>query len=1027
MDSSHNNIIDPLQMAKGNTRKGVTMIGPSPGHQVKQLEVRTWKANGQHRSQLVEVATKEPAMTTPAHSFPSSSLSKHSMSLSKHYFQSDDGVDNTFDMNDPPVEPMRLLQKKSQNDYIHEWLPQKEGFLHILLELEAPPLPHICKTAAGSCMKPTLSIGSSSELGTSLKIQPCTCGLQLHLGHGGAPCPSASTNEQETSCGPMGPGLLDNERHNVWDTAIDSLAMDEVEWEDIDNIPLHLCPPLGSKYLTIVNVTGVHFMLVQACQCVNAESYHMQLFHSKLCPSTFTRPSTVFTFAVLDDFLRDNVECQDPFHKVQRWNGTHYEATSLMQLGFLWHPIILIAEPEHVAQQWWVLKLLKWSGFHDKTHWSTEGDLVLFCMACPQPGINVSPAADLDQLTFQSWKYTRTLVMDGNFKAEHMHKSTCNNHKAISQASMSWGKLNSTGVGAMACAWHDCFYPHSVVDFQKGESQFLQIPPALTIVAGISTWHIHGHRKECYARYSLLFIKGSGWVDGEIIETLWSTLNIVSASTCGMMAPHQQELLDFQMNDSNFMKMIQMSRLDVAVTPAQQMIWKKQEEAALNERIHDPSVMDTFEMQLKRVHAVELDLLEKSKQLGIDHGAASWITRGLQIEEAEIILTIQTQEHQGRRNNILSPQAQNSVYLVCGGTSIIVSKYVQVLEVLARAYVSHNASKHEVKDKEKERKQAMERILSLQRHKDRLTVEWTRFITDGRIYLRMAHPLEQELTFDGMDAVVAMDTLGEEETFSNGRESNGSVDDILDVETPIGQTPSFLPLPSKFGMDECQSMGVHQLVDMELKLHMGQANDALHGLHLALADKAVIFKSVVRPAMNYSMRTWAWQMIHSIDHSVKQYAAIYRQCQDSMIWLGASQDILDCYQELINSDLATSTMAFTQGAHYHCTSQLPWFWTIDIPRDTNSKSWLTEFYHIHWLCTKAGKDHWEEEEELLMSEFQWVTHYFKYCTCCWNERYKEMQVARVHGAACYAARQQAVYDQLAKQAELKWQEMNLKN
>ncbi|KAI6043292.1 hypothetical protein EDC04DRAFT_2562994, partial [Pisolithus marmoratus] len=26
-----------------------------------------------------------------------------------------------------------------------------------------------------------------------------------------------------------------------------------------------------------------------------------------------------------------------PFHKVQRWKGTHYEPTSLMELGFLWH------------------------------------------------------------------------------------------------------------------------------------------------------------------------------------------------------------------------------------------------------------------------------------------------------------------------------------------------------------------------------------------------------------------------------------------------------------------------------------------------------------------------------------------------------------------------------------------------------------------------------------------------------------------------------------------------------------------
>ncbi|KIK24323.1 hypothetical protein PISMIDRAFT_98759, partial [Pisolithus microcarpus 441] len=61
--------------------------------------------------------------------------------------------------------------------------------------------------------------------------------------------------------------------------------------------------------LTIVDVTGMHFLLVQACQCPNADSFHMQLFRAKLCPSTFEKPSTAFTFSVLDDFLRDNVEC----------------------------------------------------------------------------------------------------------------------------------------------------------------------------------------------------------------------------------------------------------------------------------------------------------------------------------------------------------------------------------------------------------------------------------------------------------------------------------------------------------------------------------------------------------------------------------------------------------------------------------------------------------------------------------------------------------------------------------------------
>ncbi|KAI5981827.1 hypothetical protein EDD15DRAFT_2203629 [Pisolithus albus] len=48
-----------------------------------------------------------------------------------------------------------------------------------------------------------------------------------------------------------------------------------------------------------------------------------------------------------------------------------------------------------------------------------KGDLALFCTACPQLGINV----DLRE-SFHDWKYTCTIVMDGNFKAEHM-KDRC--------------------------------------------------------------------------------------------------------------------------------------------------------------------------------------------------------------------------------------------------------------------------------------------------------------------------------------------------------------------------------------------------------------------------------------------------------------------------------------------------------------------------------------------------------------------------------------------------------------------------
>ncbi|KAI5987303.1 hypothetical protein EDD15DRAFT_2389608 [Pisolithus albus] len=752
------------------------------------------------------------------------------------------------------------------------------------------------------------------------------------------------------------------------------LPMNDEQWEDIDEIPLHLRLPSGSKYLTVIDVTGVHFVLVEQCQCEGADSYHLQLFRAKLCASTFEKPSTVFTFAVLDDFLRDNLECGT--------SGMNYYS-KLRRLTSNVFPHLVpnrYRELLRLVRQWRLLKLLKWNGFKQTMDRPSQGDLALFCAACPQPGINNIFIIPI------SWKFTRTVVMDGNFKAEHMHekrpddqvwlmdgrgfmvthppyqaylkatphiteKSTCNNHRAISQANISRGKLRSTGIGATACARHGCFYPHSVADFQKGERQlnmdyslsnalshnmmgianvlcfydincsymknlrkrvdnsdFLHIPSSLRIIPGIGIWHVHGHKEEC-------------WVDGEIIETLWSILNVVSSSTRGMSSPHRQELLDFQMNDSNFMKMIRIvehlsqklkaarisvtmareafKKLDEAVPSSHRAAWHIQEQSALSGRVQDVSVMDIFEIQLKKaptIRTIELKLLEATSQPGVQRGAASWLTRGLEIEEAEIMLSITRKE--------------------CG-------KFPSEIKRLAMAWRA-----------------------------DRLASECSRFIADGQIYME---PLNVGALSDEHEDYVnvpeddAQHDSGGGDIFPEDEDSNESADEGIEMGAPKMSTISHLPLPSNVGVDRCHAAGVHALLDMELQLRIGQANDALHGLRLALADKAVVFRGVVRQAKTYSTRTRAWQIVNSIDSSVKQHAAIYRRCREAMIALGADVDTLSRFQELLNSHLTVDTAAFTQNAHSHRSSNLPWFWSIDIPRDTTSKSWLTEFYRIHWL------------------------------------------------------------------------------
>ncbi|KIK78977.1 hypothetical protein PAXRUDRAFT_162554, partial [Paxillus rubicundulus Ve08.2h10] len=46
--------------------------------------------------------------------------------------------------------------------------------------------------------------------------------------------------------------------------------------------------------------------------------------------------------------------------------------------------------------------------------------------------------------------------------------------------------------------------------------------------------------------------------DGKTIEMLWSILNVIFPSERGMFFTHRQELLHYQINNSNFQKMVRM-------------------------------------------------------------------------------------------------------------------------------------------------------------------------------------------------------------------------------------------------------------------------------------------------------------------------------------------------------------------------------------------------------------------------------------------------------------------------------------
>ncbi|TEB21141.1 hypothetical protein FA13DRAFT_1757635 [Coprinellus micaceus] len=270
---------------------------------------------------------------------------------------------------------------------------------------------------------------------------------------------------------------------------------------------------------------------------------------------------------------------------------------------------------------------------------------------------------------------------------EEKEVSKCYNYRAIADRGKAYKGCDASGIGAAACGRHGAFVPTSVLDFQKGERQMnmdycwsksvsygrmkdaphllylydinCQYPVKLKarldrytslassslldkVTWGIGTWHVHGHKEECLARFSPSFIPGAGRVGGEILESLWSTTNDAGRTTSIMTRPHRSEVLDATLLDSNTQKM-QNTELDEAqadydhinksASPEQQGEWPKILEDALARRKVDVKAMDIFNLNqhIRYLHgSVQQNPAGPGGQAG---GVPKWLSLGIDIQQ----------------------------------------------------------------------------------------------------------------------------------------------------------------------------------------------------------------------------------------------------------------------------------------------------------------------------------------------------------------------------------------------------------
>ncbi|KAG8716353.1 hypothetical protein FRC08_009563 [Ceratobasidium sp. 394] len=182
-------------------------------------------------------------------------------------------------------------------------------------------------------------------------------------------------------------------------------------------------------------------------------------------------------------------------------------------------------------------------------------------------------------------------------------KPACDNHKAGRDNSVKAAGRDVTGIGAFTCTSHSCVAPRGMVNYLKGERQIYcdyalaalykylsargelpigmtydiwchwwvnffrraanlpplyELPEDFDLIGAIGKWHLLGHIRACWVRWSLDHMQCVGRMEGEGPERVWAHFNEHSGSTSEQGPGQRIDSLNNIACDWNFSKATEM-------------------------------------------------------------------------------------------------------------------------------------------------------------------------------------------------------------------------------------------------------------------------------------------------------------------------------------------------------------------------------------------------------------------------------------------------------------------------------------
>ncbi|KAJ7810080.1 hypothetical protein B0H14DRAFT_3480890 [Mycena olivaceomarginata] len=248
---------------------------------------------------------------------------------------------------------------------------------------------------------------------------------------------------------------------------------------------------------------------------------------------------------------------------------------------------------------------------------TAQGELVLACRACSQPGRNLPDGWDkinwAEMPEDLRYKFFLFLAEDTNYwlinhdvsseawdpiiddglgyfcnreeYKKHLQNhvdedemSSCSGFQAMFLANAKRVKgLRTTGVGGVTCARHNMWRPNSIGDLQRGEcysnidfilfsailnQEFLGTYARFTDPEKVSVWfkvpnfHILSHKWPYHSPFSFHWMWGAGVTDGEDIEQNWEFTNGAAGSTKMMGPGGRHTFLEGLFAFHNWMRMV---------------------------------------------------------------------------------------------------------------------------------------------------------------------------------------------------------------------------------------------------------------------------------------------------------------------------------------------------------------------------------------------------------------------------------------------------------------------------------------